>query len=88
MLNLLCAVGSAIDADGTADHSGGDAARLGRISGLLGQTDARTIIEAAQRISPQTAAAIRALLDRIPCGSVRALIGDLETAGLIVPDVA
>lgn len=76
LLNLLCATGTAIEG------------HQGRLAEQLGQTDSAIIIEDARRITPQSAAAIRSLVDRVSCGSVRALIGDLETAGLIVPDVA
>jgi hypothetical protein len=90
LLNLLCAAGRAVEAAAVGDLAaiGDNAARLAHLAGLLGQTDSETIIEESRRIGAEGAGAIRSRLERISCGSVRALVGDLERAGLIVPDVA
>jgi len=90
LLNLLCAIGSAAEAAAVDDAAAiaDSAARLAHVAGLLGETSAETVIEEVRRIGVTRAAAIRGLLDRVSCASIRALIGDLEAAGLIVPDVA
>ncbi len=90
LLNLICAVGSAIEAaiePAAASVQAGLGGEQARLSGLLADTGAG-VIQQARRIGPRDAAAIRGLLDRVSCGSIRALIGDLEAAGLIVADVA
>ena len=90
LLNLLCAVARAAEGAGASDGAviGDIAARLSQLTTLLGDTDSEAVIDEARRIGPAAAAATRALFDRVSCGSVRALVGDLEAAGLIVPDVA
>jgi hypothetical protein len=75
LLNLLVAV----------DHVLGGAAP-DQVAAVLASTDPERVIADAVRI--EAVAAVRDRLARVTCTSVRTLVEDAETAGLIAPEVA
>ena len=77
LLNLLGAVRAALN--------GADAAE---VAAVLASTAPEPLAAAARRMSDADAAVVRAFLPVVTCPSIRSVVEDLESLGLIAPDAA
>jgi hypothetical protein len=77
LLNLLGAVRAALN--------GADVAE---VAAVLAATTPEPLAAAARRMSDADAAVVRAFLPVVTCPSIRSVVEDLESLGLIAPDAA
>jgi hypothetical protein len=77
LLNLLCATHAAIKG-----------AEIAALTAILAETEMETLTTAVRRMSEADAAIVRAFLPMISGPSIRDLVEELESEGLIEPDAA